>query len=92
MGRTCRLTFTVQNTGSGILAGAANVSAPFSIVGGSPYVLGSSQSQVIAVQYLPKATGLKMTVVLLTGGGGASLTVAGSAVVAPRAHGAHGDA
>ena len=82
IGRTSILTFTVQNMGSGILAGAAKVSAPFSIVGGSPYTIGSSQSQGITVQYLPKATGLNMTVVLLTGGGGASLTVAGSAVAA----------
>ncbi len=84
IGRASTLTFTVRNMGSAILAGAAKVSAPFSIVGGSPYVLGSAQSQEITVQYLPTATGLNMTVVSLTGGGGASLTVAGSAVAAPR--------
>jgi hypothetical protein len=84
VGGTSHLTFTVQNVGVGILAGVAKISGPFSIVGGSPYVLGSSQSQVITVQYVPKATGMNITVVRLTGGGGASITVAGSAVPAPR--------
>ena len=85
VGGTSRLAFTVQNVGVGILSGAAKVSAPFSIVGGSPYVLANSQSQVITVQYGPKATGLNITVVRLTGGRGASITVVGSAIPAPHA-------
>ncbi len=85
VGRPRNLTFRVQNVGSGTLSGAAKVSAPFRIVGGSPYVLGSSQSQVITVQYLPKATGLNMSAVLLTGEAKASITVAGSAIPAPPA-------
>ncbi len=82
LGATKNLTFTVRNVGQGILTGTAKVSAPFRIVGGGTYVLGSSQSQVITVQYEPKATGLHMTVVLLTGGGGSSVTVAGSGFLA----------
>ena len=85
VGRTRNLTFTVQNVGVGSLTGAAEVAAPFRIVGGSPYVLQNSQSQVITVQYLPKATGMNLTVVRLTGGGAASVTVTGSAFPAPRA-------
>lgn len=85
VGETSKLTVTVQNVGKGILTGAAKVSAPFSIVQGSPYALESPQSQVITVQYAPNATGMNITVVRLTGGGGASITVAGSAVPAPRA-------
>jgi hypothetical protein len=85
VGETKTLTLTVQNVGGGILSGAARVSAPFALAGGSPYVLGSSQSQVITVRYVPRVTGLNMTVLLLTGGGGASMTVAGSAVLAPPA-------
>ena len=79
VGQIRNLTFTVQNLGAGILTGEAKVSGPFSVIGGSPYVLGSSQSQVITVQYLPQASGMNVTVVVLTGGGGASITVAGSA-------------
>jgi hypothetical protein len=76
----------VQNVGVGKLTGAAEVSAPFRIVGGSPYDLQTSQSQVITVQYVPTATGMNMSVVRLTGegAGAASITVAGSAVPAPR--------
>jgi hypothetical protein len=79
LGKSRNLTFTVQNVGTGILTGEAKVSAPFSVIGGSPYVLGSSQSQVITVQYLPKAAGMNVSVVVLTGAGAASVTVAGSA-------------
>jgi hypothetical protein len=85
VGRTRKLTFMVQNVGVGELTGEAEVSAPFRIVGGSPYVLQSSQRQVITVQYVPTATGMNVTVVRLTGGGAASIIVAGSAVPGPRA-------
>ncbi len=79
VGKSRNLTFTVQNVGAGILTGAAKVSAPFSVIGGSTYVLGSSQGQVITVRYQPRAAGMNVTVVVLTGGGGATVTVAGSA-------------
>lgn len=78
VGGTGNLTFTVQNVGGGILTGAATASAPFSIVTGSPYVLRSSQNQVITVQYVPTVTGTNSTVVHLTGGGGTSIIVAGA--------------
>lgn len=85
VGRSSSLTFTVQNAGVGTLTGAAKVSAPFRIVGGTSYVLESSQSQVITVLYAPQATGMNVAAVRLTGGGGASITVSGSAVPAPPA-------
>ena len=78
--RASKLSFRVQNVGGGILSGAAHASPPFTIVSGSPYVLRNSQSQVITVQYVPTAIGMNITVIRLTGGGGASITVAGSAV------------
>jgi len=85
VGETRNLTVTVQNVGGGILSGAATVAAPFSIVAGDTYSLSSNESQVIIVQYAPKEPGMNMTVVRLAGGGGASITVAGSAVPAPPA-------
>jgi hypothetical protein len=85
VGKTEMRSFRVQNVGVGTLKGAAKGSAPFSVVGGSPFVLGTSQSQVITVQYAPTAAGLDITVIRLTGGSGASITVAGSGVPAPRA-------
>ena len=84
VGETSNLTFTVRNVGGGILTGAAKVSAPFRVVRGSPYVLANSQSQAITLQFGPKAAGMNITVVHLTGGGGASVTVAGSALPAAR--------
>ncbi len=79
IGNSKRLSFSVQNAGVGILSGAANVSAPFNIVGGSPYQVSNSQTQTITVQYAPKSMGIYIAVVHLTGGGGASITVMGSA-------------
>jgi hypothetical protein len=77
-----RLSFTVQNVGAGLLTGAAKVSAPFNILGGSPYALKYPQTQVITVQFAPDSTGVHMTVVHLSGGDGATVTVMGS--VSPR--------
>src|SRR5690349_6115940 len=58
VGSTKKLSFTVQNVGARVLTGAANVSPPFSILGGSRCVLNPVQSQVITVQYAPKSTGM----------------------------------
>jgi hypothetical protein len=85
VGETSSLTLTVRNVGADVITGEAKVSTPFSILGGSPYVLRNSQSLAITVQYAPKATGMNIAVVRLTGGGGASVTVAGAAVPAPPA-------
>ena len=82
VGSMKELTITVRTVGAGLLSGAANVSAPFNVPAGSPYVLKYPQSQAITVRYAPKSMGMHMTVVHLTGGDGATVTVMGSA--APR--------
>ena len=82
VGSMKELTFTVQTVGAGLLSGTANVSAPFNVFAGSPYDLKYPQSQAITVQYAPESMGVHMTVVHLTGGDGATVTVMGSA--APR--------
>ncbi len=79
VGKSRNLSFTVKNVGAGTITGDAKVSAPFRVIGGTPYVLQKAQSQVITVEYLPRAAGMNVSVVVLTGGGGASITVAGSA-------------
>jgi hypothetical protein len=83
VGSAKKLSFTVQNAGAGSLSGAASVSAPFSVLAGSPYILKYPQTQAITVQYAPESMGVHMTVVRLTGGDGAAVTVMGSAL--PRA-------
>jgi hypothetical protein len=79
VGSLKELTFTVQIVGAGLLCGTANVSAPFKVLAGSPYVLKTPQSQTVTVQYAPVFKGMHMTVVHLTGGDGATVTVMGSA-------------
>jgi hypothetical protein len=69
----------VQNAGASAVTGTANISPPFTILRGSPLVLKPAQTQVITVQYAPKAAGMHMTVVHLSGADGASVTVMGSA-------------
>ncbi|MGO8925736.1 MAG: hypothetical protein ACLQU3_02400 [Limisphaerales bacterium] len=72
--------FTVQNVGSGILAGTATVAAPFNIVSGGTYSLGSNQTQTVSVSYSPSGPN-NSQVVTFTGGGGATATVSGSLLV-----------
>lgn len=76
-GSNAELTLTVQNIGAGLLAGAATTAAPFSIVSGSSYSLGSNQTQVVRVRYSPVNSGAQSGVLTCTGGGGAIATLNG---------------
>jgi len=82
-GTSATNSFTVQNTGGGILSGEATVPAPFSIVSGADYSLGSNEIQTVTVVFSPTAVGSYSQTVTFTGGGGASATVTGSATNAP---------
>jgi len=79
-------TFSVQNTGGGVLAGSAIVAAPFSITNGS-YSLGAGLSQLITVQFSPNTSGAVTNVVTftVTGGNGTNAMVygIGSAIPSP---------
>jgi hypothetical protein len=75
--------FTVQNVGGGTLSGAASVGAPFAIVSGGSYNLGANASQTVTVSFNPISAGGYNQNVTLTGGGGASVGVSGSATNAP---------
>jgi hypothetical protein len=81
VGSSKKLSFTVQKLGAGVVNGGAKVSAPFSILAGSPYALKYPQTQAITVQYAPESMGVHMTAIHLTGG--ATVTIMGSA--SPRA-------
>jgi hypothetical protein len=78
---TLQLNFTVRNAGSGTLTGSATVTAPFSIVSGGSYSLGAGQSQTVTVRFNPLVVGSYSRTVTFTGGGGASATVNGVAIV-----------
>lgn len=82
-GATKDLTVTVQNTGGGTLSGTATTSSPFSIVGSANYSLGAGQTQVLTVRYSPTQEGTHSGTLALTGGGAASVALAGTGVVTP---------
>jgi hypothetical protein len=69
---------TVRNVGGGTLAGIATVPAPFAIVSGATYSLGSNQSQTVLIRFTPgtNASANSQTVTF-TGGGGARASVSG---------------
>jgi hypothetical protein len=75
--------FTVQNVGSGTLSGTASVGAPFSILSGGSYNLGSNQSQTVTMLFSPSGAGNYSQNVTFTGGGGTNAVVSGSATNAP---------
>ena len=71
----------VQNTGSGPLTGSTSVSAPFQIVSGGNYNLGSNQTQTVTIGFNPTTTGaFTQTVIFtVTNGNSASANVTGLA-------------
>ena len=75
--------FTVKNNGTGTLSGSASVGSPFSIVLGSSYSLGAGQAQAVVVVFSPLVASNYNQSVTFSGGGGANVTVTGSATNAP---------
>jgi hypothetical protein len=71
----------VQNTGGGTLTGTASVLAPFQIVSGGSYSLGSNQTQTVTIGFNPTVAGTFSQTVTFTGGNGASVGVTGVAYV-----------
>jgi hypothetical protein len=74
------LTFTVQNTGNGTLAGTAAASgAPFSVVAGSPFSLGAGASRTVTVRFSPTSLATFSGNVSFTSNGGSlSRAITGS--------------
>jgi len=73
------LTLTVQNIGGGTLTGSASVTAPFQIISGGTYNLGSNQTQTVTVKFNPTAAGTYNQAINFTGGNGASANLTGVA-------------
>jgi hypothetical protein len=82
VGRTKDLTLKVQNTGGGILEGAATVAGPFSIEGKS-YALKNGQSRAFKVRYKPTAPGTNSESVVFSGASRATVLVTGWARIPP---------
>ena len=73
------MTFTVRNIGGGTLTGTAAASgAPFSVVAGSPFMLGAGGSQTVTVRFSPTSgTTFTGNVNFTTDAGNASRSVIG---------------
>ena len=82
VGTSSNLTATVKNVGGGTLTGTAAVAAPFSIVGGGTYNLGTSQTQTVTIAFSPTTAGTFAQAVTFSGGAGASINVSGLGVAA----------
>jgi hypothetical protein len=79
-GKTVTNYITVQNAGAGTLAGTASISGAssgFGIVSGKAYSLSAGQSAQIGISYTPASANDSATL-LLTGGGGATVSLSGS--------------
>jgi len=73
------LSFTVTNTGGGILSGSSSVLAlPFSYVGNNSYNLASGSSTDIVIRFTPIAGGSLNSTVNFSGGGGANRNISGT--------------
>ena len=77
-------TFYVTNLGGGTLTGSVSgAAAPFNVVSGGSYSLGSNAWQAIVVQYCPTVPGSNNVNLTFTGGSGATRPVTGSAYPKP---------
>ena len=83
VGTTADRAFSVQNAAGGTLSGSASVPAPYSIVSGGSYSLGSGASQTVIVRYSPTSAGTHNQTVTFTGGGGTIASVTGLATDSP---------
>ncbi len=77
-GSSADKTFTITNSGGGVLTGNASTSSPFSILSGGSYNLSGSQSQMVTVRFTPSAVGTFAGTVYFTGAAGFSATMTGS--------------
>jgi subtilisin family serine protease len=77
------LTVTVTNRGNGTLTGTATAGGAYSVFSGGAYSLALDQSATVTVRFAPAAVGPAAGTLTLTGGGGASVTLAGDGVQGP---------
>jgi hypothetical protein len=80
---TAASSFTVENSGTGILMGTASIAAPFSILAGANYSLAAGASQTVVVEFSPTVAGSYAQALSLTGAGGTNVAVTGIATNTP---------
>jgi len=78
VGKSKDLSFTVQNTGEGTLAGMATATDPFSVVTNSSFTLDAGESLLVFVRFSPPTSGtFTGTVEFTSNGGDFTATVTG---------------
>jgi len=73
-------TFTVQNTGGGVVSGTATANAPFLVTSGGSYSLAAGESQRVTVRFSPTSTGTFAGSVTFSGAAGMTRTVTGTGI------------
>src|SRR2546422_7906330 len=82
VGGSADLTFTVQNTGGGVVSGTATAGAPFLVLSGGSYSLSAGQRQRVTVRFSPTSAGTFSSNVTFSGAGGTTRAVTGTGTVA----------
>jgi hypothetical protein len=78
-GGSADLQVLVTNSGAGTLVGAASATVPYAVVSGGSYALTNGAVWPVTVRYSPTSMGRQTGSIGFTGGGGASVQVAGQA-------------
>ena len=73
--------FIVVNGGGITLTGTASVAGPFSVSSGTPYIVGSGQTGVVNVGFIPVSAGaFSNSVIFASNGGGSTNAVTGAGI------------
>lgn len=80
VGEEASLTVNVMNVGGGTLQGSASINPPFSLSGSADYMVLAVNATQLTIVFTPTAAGMFTDDLVLTGGGGASVTVEGESV------------
>lgn len=84
LGSFAEQTLTVSNTSGSTISGAVSVSAPFSIVSGTPFSLGAGGSQAVQVRFTPTTTTtVSTTLAFAAAGSTLSVILTGNGAAAP---------
>ncbi len=83
-GTTASRSFTLRNTGDGVISGTATVDPPFLIVPPANYTVGNGQTGTVLVQFQPADVGAYSKTVNFSGAAGAASTVTGTATNSAR--------
>lgn len=77
------LSFNVENVGTTPISGAVSICAPFLVVSGGSYTLGSGKFATTTIRYAPTTAGNHSVTATFTGGSGTTLKLTGSAATDP---------